>query len=316
MFCNFCGKKIAPEDRVCPYCGQAQESRSGGNGFWDILTNPSAADDADPEPVRTVQEPVRPMREPAPPMPTPPVPSDRRRRRSSRGILILSIITVVLLLASIALDVLLFLNIVGINTKLETISEALTEVDGSTEALAPETTPPASSETKAPTEPTSAPTTAATGEPSTAELYLIRYVSRYEYMYDDKDGAISREDITDVYQTTVGEMNQKLRMPLEVEDYRGEPLILEGSQPCICLTLTQDRVDKLYNEFDRDGTDTFGFDVSMSYSVYERKKCGDHTDRRQRKYWPAGSVYRCGSCRRADIQVEMERRQNPELRLV
>ena len=100
------------------------------------------------------------------------------------------------------------------------------------------------------------------------ELYLIRYVSRYEYMYDDKDGAISREDITDVYQTTVGEMNQKLGMPLEVEDYRGEPLILEESQPCICLTLTQDRVDKLYNEFDRDGTDTFGFDVSMSYSVF------------------------------------------------
>ena len=170
MFCNFCGKKIAPEDRVCPYCGQAQESRSGGNGFWDILTNPSAADDADPEPMRTVREPVRPMREPAPPMPAPPVPSDRRRRRSSRGILILSIITVVLLLASIALDVLLFLNIVGINTKLETISEALTEVDGSTEALAPETTPPAPSETKAPTEPTAEPTTtASTEEPSETE---------------------------------------------------------------------------------------------------------------------------------------------------
>ena len=169
MFCNFCGKKIAPEDRVCPYCGQAQESRSGGNGFWDILTNPSAADDADPEPVRTVREPVRPMREPAPPMPTPPVPSDRRRRKTGRGILILSIITVVLLLASIALDVLLFLNIVGINTKLETISEALTEVDGSTEALAPEATSPTSSETKAPTDPATEPTTAPTGEPSTAE---------------------------------------------------------------------------------------------------------------------------------------------------
>ena len=169
MFCNFCGKKIAPEDRVCPYCGQAQESRSGGNGFWDILTNPSAADDADPEPMRTVREPVRPMREPAPPMPAPPVPSDRRRRRSSRGILILSIITVVLLLGSIALDVLLFLNIVDINTKLETISEALTEVDGSTEALAPEASSPTSSETKAPTDPATEPTTATTGEPSTAE---------------------------------------------------------------------------------------------------------------------------------------------------
>lgn len=174
MFCNFCGKKIAPEDRVCPYCGQAQESRSGGNGFWDILTNPSAADDADPEPMRTVREPVRPMREPAPPMPAPPVPSDRRRKRTSRGILILSIITVVLLLGSIALDVVLFLNInkkaSEINTKLEAISEALTEVNESTEALVPEATLSAPSEAKAPTEPASEPTTtASTGEPSETE---------------------------------------------------------------------------------------------------------------------------------------------------
>ena len=166
MFCNFCGKKIAPEDRVCPYCGQAQESRSGGNGFWDILTNQSPVDDADPEPMRTVREPVRPMREPAPPMPAPPAPTDRRRRKTGRGILILSIITVVLLLGSIALDVVLFLNI---DKKFEAISEALTGVNESTEALVPETTPSAPSETKAPTEPASAPTTAPTGEPSTAE---------------------------------------------------------------------------------------------------------------------------------------------------
>ena len=166
MFCNFCGKKIAPEDRVCPYCGQAQESRSGGNGFWDILTNPSAADDADPEPVRTVREPVQPMREPAPPMPTPPVPSDRRRRRSSRGILILSIITVVLLLASIALDVLLLFNIkakssdidekIGaLNTQLAQMNETLGDMNQSIESIGQWFSP-----TAAPTESTDASETA------------------------------------------------------------------------------------------------------------------------------------------------------------
>lgn len=170
MFCNFCGKKIAPEDRVCPYCGQAQESRSGGNGFWDILANPSAADDADPEPMRTVREPVRPMREPAPPMPAPPVPSDRRRKRTSRGILILSIITVVLLLGSIALDVLLFFNIkakssdidekIGaLNTQLAQMNEALGDMNQSIDAFSKWVIPPSdssestdASETTPPTE--------------------------------------------------------------------------------------------------------------------------------------------------------------------
>lgn len=170
MFCNFCGKKIAPEDRVCPYCGQAQESRSGGNGFWDILTNPSAADDADPEPVRTVREPVRPMREPAPPMPTPPVPSDRRRRKTGRGILILSIITVVLLLASIALDALLLFNIkakssdidekIGaLNTQLAQRNETLGDMNQSIDAFSKWVIPPSdssestdASETTPPTE--------------------------------------------------------------------------------------------------------------------------------------------------------------------
>lgn len=37
MFCKFCGKQVAPSDRVCPYCGETQEARTGGNGFWDIL---------------------------------------------------------------------------------------------------------------------------------------------------------------------------------------------------------------------------------------------------------------------------------------
>lgn len=41
MFCKFCGKQIDPATRVCPKCGERQEDRCGGNGFWDILTSPS-----------------------------------------------------------------------------------------------------------------------------------------------------------------------------------------------------------------------------------------------------------------------------------
>ena len=37
MFCKFCGKRVDPSAHVCPYCGEPQEARSGGNGFWDIF---------------------------------------------------------------------------------------------------------------------------------------------------------------------------------------------------------------------------------------------------------------------------------------
>lgn len=49
MFCKFCGKQVAPSDRVCPYCGEPQEARTGGNGFWDILGK---------EPVQAVSQAV------------------------------------------------------------------------------------------------------------------------------------------------------------------------------------------------------------------------------------------------------------------
>lgn len=39
MFCKFCGRQIDPNLRECPYCSVRQEARSGGNGFWDILTS-------------------------------------------------------------------------------------------------------------------------------------------------------------------------------------------------------------------------------------------------------------------------------------
>lgn len=49
MFCKFCGKQVAPSSRVCPYCGEPQEARTGGNGFWDILGK---------EPVQAVSQTV------------------------------------------------------------------------------------------------------------------------------------------------------------------------------------------------------------------------------------------------------------------
>ena len=43
MFCKFCGKQIDPSAHECPYCGELQEARSGGNGFWDILSPQQSA---------------------------------------------------------------------------------------------------------------------------------------------------------------------------------------------------------------------------------------------------------------------------------
>ncbi len=56
MFCRFCGKQVDPSSRVCPYCGEPQEARTGGNGFWDILGK---------EPVQAVpQTVVKPIETP------------------------------------------------------------------------------------------------------------------------------------------------------------------------------------------------------------------------------------------------------------
>lgn len=53
MFCRFCGKQVDPSSCVCPYCGEPQEARTGGNGFWDILGK---------EPVQTApQTAVKPI---------------------------------------------------------------------------------------------------------------------------------------------------------------------------------------------------------------------------------------------------------------
>ena len=54
------------------------------------------------------------------------------------------------------------------------------------------------------------------------KLYFVRYVSGYQYMYDDENGLINREDITKIYQSTVGDMNTLVGMPLEAKTVRGE----------------------------------------------------------------------------------------------
>lgn len=47
MFCKFCGRKIDPTTRLCPQCGERQEDRRGGNGFWDILEEPNPSEPGD-----------------------------------------------------------------------------------------------------------------------------------------------------------------------------------------------------------------------------------------------------------------------------
>ena len=99
------------------------------------------------------------------------------------------------------------------------------------------------------------------------ELWFVRYVSAFAFMYDDETGLIDREDITTISQTTAGEMNEKFGMPLEIELYNEESATLEKSQPCIYIQLTQERAEQLDSNFDRDGIDTFCFDASVNNVV-------------------------------------------------
>lgn len=99
------------------------------------------------------------------------------------------------------------------------------------------------------------------------KLYFVRYINSYQYMYDDENGLVNREDITKIYPSTVGDMNTLVGMPLEAETIRGDTIALDKDQPCIYLELTAERAEKMGSDFDRDGTDTFGFDVTLNNSV-------------------------------------------------
>ena len=113
MFCEFCGKRIDPKKRACPYCGQQQTARSGGNGFWDILS---------PQPVmeRTSgaeqQPPVVTRREP-----------DRefqkngRKKRSHLAYRLMSITMLMILLLSIAMNVSVFWELCNLKQRIDVL---------------------------------------------------------------------------------------------------------------------------------------------------------------------------------------------------
>ncbi len=71
MFCRFCGKQVDPSSRVCPYCGETQEARTGGNGFWDILGK---------EPMQAVPQTV------AKPIETPAYEDSDRKEPKKKGV--------------------------------------------------------------------------------------------------------------------------------------------------------------------------------------------------------------------------------------
>lgn len=116
MFCNFCGKRIDPEKRVCPFCGQPQEPRTGGNGFWDILT---------PEANAEKNEPARPPQPPAPPVRSQPNPNSHKRKIGPERI-IFSGIVLALLAGSIVLYAVSFS---GMKKRLRQVDAALKEID-------------------------------------------------------------------------------------------------------------------------------------------------------------------------------------------
>lgn len=99
------------------------------------------------------------------------------------------------------------------------------------------------------------------------ELWFVRYVDAFAYTYDKEAGPINREEITAISQTTAGEMNEKFGMPLEIKLRNEETATLEKSQPCIYIQLTQERAEQLGSNFDVDGFDTFGFDVTRNNHV-------------------------------------------------
>lgn len=110
MFCTFCGKKMDPSKRVCPSCGQPQEPRSGGNGFWDILED---------QPKETAATPV-PQSAAAPRKTTPPAAAAKgRKKKGSLPRRILSVVTAALLLILMGLEAFAFSERLRLDRKLE-----------------------------------------------------------------------------------------------------------------------------------------------------------------------------------------------------
>ena len=113
MFCEFCGKKIDPKKHACPYCGQQQTARSGGNGFWDILS-PQAATERVME--MEQKPPIEPYREPNRD------PSKYGRKRKKRFLYqFMSILILVMLLFSIALNIFVFRELLHLKQDIDTL---------------------------------------------------------------------------------------------------------------------------------------------------------------------------------------------------
>lgn len=49
MICKACGAQLGDGDTVCPQCGTEAVPAEGGIGFWDMLSKPEGADQADSE---------------------------------------------------------------------------------------------------------------------------------------------------------------------------------------------------------------------------------------------------------------------------
>lgn len=113
MFCEFCGKKIDPRKRACPYCGQQQTVRSGGNGFWDILSPQVAT-----EKVLEMEQnpPIVPHREP-----NRDSLKNGRKRKKRFLCQLLSISILMLLLLSIAVNIFTYREILCLRQDMETL---------------------------------------------------------------------------------------------------------------------------------------------------------------------------------------------------
>ena len=120
MFCTFCGKKMDPSKRVCPSCGQPQEPRSGGNGFWDILED---------QPKETAATPV-PQSAAAPRKTTPPAAAAKgRKKKGSLPRRILSVVTAALLLILMGLEAFAFSERLRLDQELKELGEKIIQAN-------------------------------------------------------------------------------------------------------------------------------------------------------------------------------------------
>ena len=163
MFCEFCGKKIDPKKRACPYCGQQQTARSGGNGFWDILS-PQAATERVTE--MEQKPPIEPHREPNRD------PSKNGRKRKNRFLYqLMSILILIMLLLSIALNIFAFRELLHLKQDIDTLKRDIDQRIKTLEIKNEETEPTESvSPAVENSQPTPAPTTDKSNETAIPEI--------------------------------------------------------------------------------------------------------------------------------------------------